>query len=569
MGTITTEYAVNLRYRMENQAVLAGARQMSGALQQAQQHSASLGMSLGRITSMLAGGAGLYQANKSFITFNSNMEQAQITMAGMMDQAGRGDFVGNLKEASELVKQMQLDARASVGTTEDFVQMATTIVQPLMAAKGSMQDLRDMTRQTVIASRAMGIGADVAGRDVGQALMGRYNTVDPFLSRILPAIGYAGEEGRAKWRALSQAEHLSELRRALGSKGIKAMGAAQETSYEGAFSTLKDNIQIALGKVGMPLFKAVTAELNQWNKWIDANQGKIHTMAVEIGGDLLKAARMFRDAIGFAADHWKQILGTLTMLKSAGLLASLSGAGAAGAAGLGSMALGGAGGLAGKLAVTGIVASAIYIGATSLVDYLERKQDQELEMASQYGVGVKGGTIDAFISATEKYRASANDAERKSNAQVMMALARNQGIADSASLERAADYWSSDQRMAMARAMGQKGDFDSNRGIRQSFGFVSAEDLAKAFDETRMSKVIQEWNPDRSGMGTGSGLGWMEKYNTRIDVPKAPKIQQNITIHRIEIASDDPDRMAIGFTDWLADVARNPANAKHALREAG
>lgn len=568
MGTITTEYAVNLRYQMHNQAVLAGARAMSGELQRAHQASAAFGMSLGRLGGLLAGGVGLYQAKKSLLDFNSGMEQAQITMAGMMAQAGKGDFVGNMDEAAKLVKQMQLDARASVGTTEDFVQMATSIVQPLMMAKGTMQDLRDMTRQTVIASRAMGIGADVAGRDVGQALMGRYNTVDPFLSRILPAIGYAGEEGRAKWRSLKEAERLSELRRALGSKGIMDMGKAQETSFAGAASTLKDNIQMTLGKVGMPLFKAVTEELNKWNKWLDANQSKIHEMAKEIGGDLLKAARMFREAIGFVADHWKQILGTLTMMKSTGLLMAMSPGGQAGAAAIGSMALGGAGGLAGKLAVTGIVASAIYIGATSLVDYLEKKQDQDLEMASRYGVGVKGGTIDALIAATKAYRNSANDAERKSNAQVMMALAKNQGITGKESMETAAEYWSSDQRMAMARALGQKGGFDSNRGIRQEFGFVSASDVATAFDETRMSKVIQEWMPDRSGMGEGSGLGWMEKYNVP-NIPKPAKIQQNVTIHRIEVASDDPDRMAIGFTDWLANIARNPSNAKHALREAG
>ena len=569
MGTVTTEYAVNLRYNMQNQAVLAGARAMGGALQQAHTQSQAFGMSLGRLSGLLAGGAGLYAANKSLLGFNSNMEQAQITMAGMMAQAGKGDFVGNMGEAAALVKQMQLDARASVGTTEDFVQMATSIVQPLVMAKGSMQDLRDMTRQTVIASRAMGIGADVAGRDVGQALMGRYNTVDPFLSRILPAIGYRGEEGRAKWRQLDEAKRLSELRRALGSKGIMDMGKAQETSFAGAASTLKDNIQMTLGKVGMPLFKAVTEELNKWNKWLDANQGKIQEMAREIGGDLLKAAKMFRDAAEFAAKHWKQLLGAAVALKATGVLASFGGAAGAAGAAAGSGALGAAGAfLGGPGAAITLTAAAVYIGSTMITDYFERKQSEELEMASRYGVGVKGGTIDALISATAKYRASATDAEHKSNAQVMMALARNQGITDMASMEKAAEFWSSDQRMAMARALGQTGGFESNRSIRQEFGFVSAEDIAKAFDETRMSKVIQEWHPESPAPFTDTELGWMQKYNFAGKLKPDP-IKQNVTIHRIEVASDDPDRMAIGFTDWLANIARNPANAKHALREAG
>ena len=560
MGTITTEYAVNLRYQMQNQAVLAGARAMSGELQRAHTASAAFGSSLGRLNGsfmgMVAGGAGLYMANKTLLGFNSNMEQAQITMAGMMAQAGKGDFVGNMDEAAKLVKQMQLDARASVGTTEDFVQMAATIVQPLMMAKGTMQDLRDMTRQTVVASRAMGIGADVAGRDVGQALMGRYNTVDPFLSRILPAIGYAGEEGRAKWRALTEANRLSELRRALGSKGIMDMGKAQETSFAGAASTLKDNIQMTLGKVGMPLFKAVTEELNKWNKWLDANQGKIHEMAKEIGGDLLKAAKMFRDVAGFAAEHWKQILGTLTMMKSAGLLASMASGGAGAAAGgLGGLA--GAGGLAGKLAVTGIVASAIYIGGTLITDWIDRRQTEGLRREMVAG----DATLEAINSAITRSNGGA--------LRQLLVGAGGESAYRNVLAERLNRMTQSERNAYEASAGLKPWKGGMSTGYGSSVIHHSAEQIADAF-MNRIAYTIRMSHP--AGFGVmGDNRPFWERWQTPIDpnIPKPAKIQQNVTIHRIEVASDDPDRMAIGFTDWLANVARNPANAKHALREAG
>src|SRR5512141_127525 len=190
MGTVTTEYAVNLRYQMQNQAVLAGARAMAGDLQRAHQHSAALGLSLGRLAGILAGGAGLYAGKRALLDFNSGMEQAKITIAGLMQQAGQGEFTENRGSANTLVRQMQLDARASVGTTEDFVQMASSLVQPIFMAAGGMKELRDMTRQTVVASRSMGIEAGVAARDIDQAIRGVYRSVDPFSGKILTPLGY-------------------------------------------------------------------------------------------------------------------------------------------------------------------------------------------------------------------------------------------------------------------------------------------------------------------------------------------------------------------------------------------
>jgi hypothetical protein len=55
----------------------------------------------------------------------------------------------------------------------------------------------------------------------------------------------------------------------------------------------------------------------------------------------------------------------------------------------------------------------------------------------------------------------------------------------------------------------------------------------------------------------------------RTALPKPERAKVNVTINRIEVATDDPDRWAMGFTDWVRNVARNPANAMHTIREAG
>ncbi len=48
---------------------------------------------------------------------------------------------------------------------------------------------------------------------------------------------------------------------------------------------------------------------------------------------------------------------------------------------------------------------------------------------------------------------------------------------------------------------------------------------------------------------------------------KAKKPSVKVTINRIEVQSDDPDRMAFGLVEAFRDAARNPSHAFDTLRE--
>jgi hypothetical protein len=70
-------------------------------------------------------------------------------------------------------------------------------------------------------------------------------------------------------------------------------------------------------------------------------------------------------------------------------------------------------------------------------------------------------------------------------------------------------------------------------------------------------------------LSMGTGFPRLPFLNDAAPLPKPEKPKINVTIQRIEVASDDPDRWAMGFTDWVRNVGRNPSAAMHAIPEAG
>jgi hypothetical protein len=541
---ITTEYHVSLKYLMDNRAAAQGAQQLSRHLRDTEQASSSLKSSLLGIGAALVGYIGFHQASKSLIDFNSGLEQAQIQMAGLMAQAGRGTYTSNLEAAATLVRQMQIDSRASVGTTQEFVAMASMLVQPLTMAGASLENIRDMTRESVVASKAMGIAADVAARDVDQAVRGMYRSVDQFSGKLLTPLGYGGEEGRRRFNALTMQQRFAELQRALSTDAIQAMAKGQEGSYAGVMSTFVDITQMTLGRVGMPLFKRLTEELKSWNRWLIANEDRVNHIADVLGTKILQAAISFRDAILWAAEHWKSIAATWAMLKGAGYLASLSAAG--GGAGAAGGAAGAAMGFGGKAASVSIIAAAVYIGATELAQWIDRRQDRQLESAGRFDSSVLGPLQAARSGLNGK------------SARALLEMGRMQGwVNDKGAINTGMVSAGIDEMMGETRKRFVEGLGMPYNARNTYTDAIAAETV----------KQLTQW------VAEGMAYSKQHEVNMSMGSPDTSTaaskgIKVNVTIHRLEVASDDPDRWAVGFTDWVANVARNPTNAMHTIREA-
>ena len=150
MGNVTTTYDVMTRYLMRDN-VSNEAKRMTSHLREASGASEGLKRTLGGIAAAAVGFLGIREMKKHLFDFNSEMEQAKLTTAGFMSMSGLGTFNEDLGEADKLVKQYTLDARASIGTTADFVDMSKNLTAAVTGA-GASPGTSSGTARTTTAS---------------------------------------------------------------------------------------------------------------------------------------------------------------------------------------------------------------------------------------------------------------------------------------------------------------------------------------------------------------------------------------------------------------------------------
>jgi hypothetical protein len=540
MAGTTTTYDVVTRYSIDTRGSGQGLMAM-----EKQMHSvASANDIVLRGLKAMVGLMGAHEFKKHFLDINSEMEQAKLTTAGFLEMGGLGKFKENMQAADDLVKQYTIDARSSIATTKDFVEMSKGMTAGVVQAGGSIKDLHDISVGLVVAGKATGRGADYVALEAQEALMGMVNNRQVFNKIIMQSIGYVGEEGRAKWKALDAHTRLVELKRALEAPWLKSLQSAQEHSMEGAKSTFIDNAQLAAMRAGKSLFEGIKVELNQWNEYLIKNGETIDHIADVVGGKLLQAAISFKNAIMWAAEHWKTIAASYAAMKAAGYLAS----GAGGLVGSAATAAGGLPGVVGstfgtKVASISLAAAAVYIGGTELASWIDRKQSEDINRAG----GVNEGMMSLF---------GANDRDKASALRQMLV---SQGLAGEGGLNKKAfaDAVNADQfqRIKWAKTLGI-GD------AHEATPEMIAERMAKAFAD------IMREDAERRSLNTddiGGFYGDQRKYEVKKNELEKPKV--NINIQRIEVTTEDPDVFAFEMVDALRDAAMNPSSSLHALRE--
>lgn len=295
----TTTYRVETVYAIDDKASSALGAIDRGA-DRAHRSTSSLTGAVARLGATVVGGLGFAQAGKALIGFNSDLEQSRITISGLLQLNRPGEaWADNMGRAERLTERFQQRMKAAVGTTADAVNMAGMIVNPVMAAGGSMKQLEDMTIGAVVAAKSLGIQAEVAALDIQQALAGSLTSRERFARSLLEPMGFTTD----KFNSLSADKRMEVLNRALNSDAIKSMAKAQETSLAGSWSTFVDNLQQGAGKIGLPLFKALTAEVRSWNTWLDANQDKVAAFTKTLSDGLVTGFRMVKDAVMFLVEN--------------------------------------------------------------------------------------------------------------------------------------------------------------------------------------------------------------------------------------------------------------------------
>lgn len=233
----------------------------------------------------------------ALITFNSTVEDSKNQIAGMLALAKKTDLKDQLTTANTLMANLTRRAATLPGTTAEYVRMLSMITQPIVDAGLGTKQLEDITVSAVVAAKALGVEADVAARDIDQATRGMFRSVDVLTGKILGTMGFKGEEGRARFNAMSQKKRAETLFQALDQKQIKQLAEAQGKTFSGVLSTLQDALQQFFGKVGKPLFEGLTKAIREMNKWLGENEAKVKETAAAIGGALVLAFEVLRSTI--------------------------------------------------------------------------------------------------------------------------------------------------------------------------------------------------------------------------------------------------------------------------------
>lgn len=240
---------------------------------------------------------------KSLVGFNAGVEDAKNGIAGMLALSKKTNLSDELGHADELYANLQRRAATLPGTTQDYVQMLGALTQPLTSAGVGLQGLEDLSVNAVVAAKALGVQWDVAARDIDQALRGQYHSVDVFTGKLLSSMGYAGEAGRQKFNAMTQAQRVAAVQAALTQKQITQLAEAQGKTFSGRLSTIQDAAEQFLGRIGKSLFESLGGVMERFAGWLSANKEEIAAVADEIGGALAGAFAALGIVVEWLIDH--------------------------------------------------------------------------------------------------------------------------------------------------------------------------------------------------------------------------------------------------------------------------
>jgi hypothetical protein len=246
------------------------------------------------------GGAGLAIKGIStgLVGVNAKLEDSQIGFATIFNMLGNTGMTNGLVLGKSLMADIRKDAAALPGEFGDFVSMAQTLTAPLLNAGKGVQDIREMTSQTVVAAAAMGVQFDQAAREMAMLLEGHAGGHNVLGMRL--GINTHTQVNGKEFNKATAAERFDFLQKAMA-KSSDSLDSFKH-SWSGLTSTMVDNIKMLLGRTTAPLFERIKGSLEGINKVLDS--GKATHFADAVGGMLTTGYDKLTGAVDYVVDHW-------------------------------------------------------------------------------------------------------------------------------------------------------------------------------------------------------------------------------------------------------------------------
>lgn len=606
MSGTSTVYDVRVKYHLDDKAS-TGVNQIANRTDRAAKSAMSLKTALAAV-----GGVALLKGAKSaFLDFNSEIDQMKIGLTAVMQMQLKMPFEKARIEADKLFKVFQELAKKSPATTKDFMEMGNAIAPVVAMMGGGPDKIAKLAQGGVLAGQAFGERADIVALDIKQMLAGTVNSKDRIAQQLIASRGIKQDDFNAMDGAKRASLTESMLQDPALLKAADQMGA----SFKGQVSTFKDQLQMALGKVGRPLMESLTAEVKKWNTWIEQHPATIAKISKDLSGMLTGAFTFIKDTATFLADNKETIMaiGKVFLIFKGTQMATAALSGVVkgindfastlknGAAQMGAgIGAAGSGGLLGTIGKFGSGLLAVLPGLTAFTaalfgagrwimdnvmnknsNTLDAKKGQKVEDLNNALFDIKEKT--SRLSVLNSGQRTAEQEEERANL-----IKQLSDPAIIGPVLRQLDKVSGGKFAAMDPSEFEKrGIIDFNR--RNQYGvntatnspneFAAKQLTGAHFDQLTKSQIDMLHEANKTLLVLHENMSIFERraiFASAFDAkyqPEGPKDlgwnsgaskpEVNVTIHKVEVASEDPDRFVFGMVDMAQNAIKHATQSQH------
>lgn len=595
MAGTSTIYDVKVRYSLDDRASKGG-----NAIASSMDKAASKTMSLKGALAAVGGAALFMKAKSALVDFNSEIESMKINLSTIMQLQLKMPFEKANVEAQKLFTTFQEMAKKSPATTKDFMEMAAAIAAPIAMLGGGPDKLAKLTQGAIIAGQAFGERADIVALDIKQMLMGTVTARDRIAQQLISSQGLSTE----KFNAMDAGTRASKVEGMLQSEPLKKAADMMGESFKGQVSTFQDMLQITLGQVGKPLMESMTAEIKKWNTWIEKHPKMIQSYVSSFAGMIKSAFEFVKSTAGWLVEH-KDLLfaigktflvfkgaqiGTSVFKKFTDGMGNMVGGMKDAGATIKGLFSGGAGGgvggafkgLVGILQGAGgvIPALGLFVGAIGVVTTLlnTHAEEDKKGRAAAMSLHEATGDIPKMLARNDEIRKTWKNLSPEMKERAQQELFNNNAkLEDRETLGIALRKIS--EESVKHGGLGLK-NLDLAQ-LQKAFSFA----LPDTFDSRNVaenSKILKEVEATLQLFNNKTieerreilKHAFPEQWGRSLDSPKMPDSSStwtnpkgsdvNITIQKIEVASEDPDRFVFGLVKIGEQATKHPTTSQHA-----
>lgn len=540
MASTTTTYDVELIYKVRGDAAPAlaaigtSAEKAAKETDRLRESTSSFGSEMRNLAALVGGGLLFGQGKKAFVDFNKEVENAKINIAAVQRMFGQApDMRSALDNAAGVFERYQEAAKASTATTKEFLDMHLSLAPTFAKSGVGGKQIEDIVQGATVAAPILGERPEIFAMDIKQMLSGTVTMRDRSATSLLSMLGIDRNEFNQKTKE-DVGYAIETVQKALTSPALMEARKVMEESFSGVTSTLMDTVEILAGQAGKPLFAAITAEIKSWNQWLEKNKDTVEEIKQKVSTALVAGFNAVKDAAMFLVEHREALIAIAEVwagMKAGSLVINEV---TSTAKTIGSVI---GDGILGKASVIGAaIGAAIGIGVAA-----KRTQDEWDSIRSR-NAEMRGQDV-LFKARRDLNQETYNDLATK-----FIGAGAFNPITGEFDRAKASSLLAGSGEGATAELSGQR----ISDGMANIYAGMVEEVLQKGrgqFD----AQAIRAFS--RFGQGpTRLGSFGVLRDDSPILAKNEKKPSVQVTINRVEVASDDPDRFVMGIVD-LADKA--------------